>query len=146
LLPAEDFAQLHGVFQAGGGATSLAVINSRSSVALITAVMNGDAAAKAVLAAADELPRRIERRSQATALRCMCCDDTALWRGEAPAAIGVLLPFGIDPVSTVAAMAICSSCADGRRSAEIAQSVIAALRSHMPDLREFHPVADVGHA
>jgi hypothetical protein len=68
-----------------------------------------------------------------------------LWRGEAPAAVAVLLPFGVDRILVACGMGICRDCVGERTSAEIAQMVVEALRVHMPDLRTFTPVAQVGH-
>jgi hypothetical protein len=138
---------LEAVFSAGGGVMTLVVVNVRSAVSIISDAMAGDALAKSVLAAADQLLRRIERRTRATALPCMLCDDSVLWRGEAPSAVAVLLPYGIDPVRTAVGMALCANCAEGRTRAATAEAIVAKLRDGMlPDLRVFYPVAGAGHA
>jgi hypothetical protein len=124
---------LQAVFAAGGGVMTLTVLGPASAAALVAAVMEGDPVARLVLCAADRLLRRIERRTRTMALPCLLCDDGMLWRGEAPAA--------------VVGMGVCSGCAGDRRVGAITQMVVAALRAHMmPDLREFHAVAQIGHA
>ena len=47
-----------------------------------------------MLNAADQLLRQIHRRPQRSALPCMFCDSHTLWRGEPPAAVIMLMPFG----------------------------------------------------
>jgi hypothetical protein len=77
----------------------------------------------------------------------MLCDRGLLWRGQAPSAVAVLLPYGIDPVRTAVGMALCASCAEDRTRAATAQAIVVKLRAGMlPDLRVFHPMADAGHA
>jgi hypothetical protein len=138
---------LEAVFSAGGGVMTLVVVNDRSALSIVSDAMAGDALAKSVLAAADQLLRRIERRTRATALPCLLCDRGLLWRGEAPGAVAVLMPYGIDPVRTAVGMALCASCAEDRTRADTAQAIVAKLRDGMlPDLRVFYPVAEAGHA
>jgi hypothetical protein len=77
----------------------------------------------------------------------MLCDDSLLWRGHAPSAVAVLMPYGIDPVRTVVGMALCASCTEGRTRATTADAIVVKLRDGMlPDLRVFHPMAEAGHA
>jgi hypothetical protein len=81
-------------------------------------------------------------RTRTKALPCMLCDDSTLWRGEAPSAVAVLMPYGIDPVRTAVGMALCASCAEGRTRAATAEAIVLKLRAGMlPDLRVFHPMA-----
>jgi hypothetical protein len=125
---------------------TLTLITEASSVALIAAAMTGDAAAKAVLHAAERALRQIHRRSQRAALACMICDDDVLWRDEPPAAIALLTPYNVEPVSVAVGLAICSSCMAGRSERELGMAAVAKLRAGwMPDLRTFTP-AEAGHA
>ena len=134
------------VFAAGGGVMTLIVIGPTSAASIIVAVMEGDATAKIVLTAADRLLRQIHRRSRARALPCMLCDSGTLWRGEAPAAIGVLLPFGNAPATAIG-LAFCPDCAADRPEAALARAAVAKLRAGwMPDLRILPPMAAAGHA
>jgi hypothetical protein len=140
-------AGLRRVFESSQGAMTLTVLTSTSSATLLAAVMTGDAAAKAVLQAADRLLRQIHRRSQARALECWLCDSGALWRGEPPGAVGLLTPFGIEPARVAVGMAICSSCATDRSERELAHAAVAKLRGGMlPDLRLLPPMPQAGHA
>jgi hypothetical protein len=147
LLPDEDFQQLRQVFAAGGGAMTLIVINQRSAVSIVADAMAGDAVARVVLSAADQLLRRIERRTRTMALPCLLCDDGMLWRGEAPAAVAVLLPYGVDHVRAALGMAICENCAGELSNSATAQAVVVKLRAGMlPDLRVLPAMAQIGHA
>jgi hypothetical protein len=101
-------AGLRRVFAAGQGAMTMTVIGPTTAAALLADVMTGDAGARTVLEAADRLLRQIQRRSRARALPCLICDDNALWRGEPPAAIAVLTPFGIEPVGVAIGLAFCA--------------------------------------
>ena len=70
-----------------------------------------------------------------------------LWRGEPPAAVGLLTPFGIEPVRVAVGMAICSSYATDRSERELAHAAVAKLRGGMlPDLRLLPPMPQAGHA
>ena len=137
---------LREVIEAGDGAVTLTVIGPGSVRALVTAVMADDVLAKAVLQAADRLLRRIDRCSRARALPCLLCGDGLLWRGEAPHAVGVLTPYGIEARVAVG-LAFCSECAAGCSETALGHAVVAKFRAEwMPGLRSFQPVAQVGHA
>jgi hypothetical protein len=88
------------------------------------------------------------RRSRANALTCLLCDSGTLWRGEAPAAVAVLLPYGIMPAKLAVGMGLCSGCAADRVELELAHAAVARFRATgmMPGLRTFEPVAQIGHA
>jgi hypothetical protein len=137
---------LRAVFTTGAGVMTLTVIGAASAASIIAAVMEGDAAAEALLQAADRLLRQIHRRSRARALPCWLCDSGTLWRGEPPTAVGLLTPFGTEPVRTSLGMAICASCTAVRSERELAHAAVAKLRDGMlPDLRVFQPM-EAGHA
>jgi hypothetical protein len=117
---------LREVFEAGDGVLTLTVIGPASAASLIAAVVAGDVAAKVVLNAADQLLRRIQRRSRARALPCVLCDDNALWRGAAPHTVAI---------------------GEDRSEAELGMAAVAKLRAEwMPGLRTFLPTPEVGHA
>jgi hypothetical protein len=138
---------LRAVFEAGAGAMSLTIISPRTAFSVVVDAMNGDARAKLVLQATDQLLRKIDRRSRARALPCMLCDDGVLWRGEAPAAVGVLTPFGVVAVRTAVGMAVCADCATDRTEAELARAAVRKFRAGMmPDLRVLPPMPAAGHA
>lgn len=138
---------LREVFEAGDGVLTLTIIGPASAASLIAAVVAGDVAAKVVLNAADQLLRRIQRRSQARALPCALCDDNALWRGAAPHAIAILRPYDVDLTPVAIGMAICASCGEDRSEAELGMAAVAKLRAEwMPGLRTFLPTPGVGHA
>ena len=120
---------LREVHLAGDGVMTLSIVSSASAGALVTAVMAGDVAARTILTAADQLLRRIERRSRAWAMPCALCDDAALWRKEAPAAIGLLTPFGVECASVVVGLAICASCVGDRSDREIATAAVQPSRT-----------------
>jgi hypothetical protein len=138
---------LRRVFAAGLGAMTMTVIGPTTAAALLADVMTGDAGARTVLQAADRLLRQIQRRSRARALPCLICNDSALWRGEPPAAVAVLTPFGIEPVRVAVGMAICSCCAADGSERELGQAAVKKLREGMlPDLRLMPPMPRAGHA
>jgi hypothetical protein len=138
-----DIRQLH---EAGQGCMTLVIVTQASSASLVADAMNGDTTAKIVLNAADQQLRQIHRRSRPRALTCGLCDSGTLWRGEAPAAVGVLLPYGADPVRIATGLVFCASCAADRTARELGMAAVAKLRSDwMPDLRTFTP-AEAGHA
>ena len=144
----QDFQRgLRAVFVAGDGVMTLTIVGPTSAAAIVAAVIEGDAVARLVLSAADQLLRRVERRPRTAALPCMLCDDNVLWRDEAPAAVAVLLPYGVDHARAALGMAICESCAGELSNTATAQAVVARLRADMlPGLRTFIPAAEVGHA
>ena len=122
-------AGLRRVFESGQGAMTLTLVTSTSAAALVAAVLEDDVAAKAVLQAADRLLRQIHRRSRAHAMPCWLCDSGSLWRGEPPAAVGLLTPYGVEPVHAALGMAICSCCAaDGTGQGELRQAAVVKLR------------------
>jgi hypothetical protein len=126
---------------------TLTVITEASSVSLIAAVMTGDAAAKAVLHAADRALRQIHRRPRARALTCWLCDSGTLWRDEPPAAIAVLTPYAAEPACVAIGLALCQACASDCSEREVGMAAVAKLRAGpMPDLRVFQPMAEAGHA
>lgn len=138
---------LRQVFDAGGGCMTLTVLTAASSVSIVVNAMNGDAAAKVMLTAADQLLRRISRRSRHNALVCTLCDGHVLWRGEAPGAVGVLTPFNVVPVRTAIGVGICSACVGDRSEAEIAHAAVVRFRpSWLPDLRVMEVQTQAGHA
>jgi hypothetical protein len=136
------------VWDAGQGAMSLIILTPNASTTIVANAMAGDALAKIVMTAADQLLRRIHRRSRARALPCLTCDSAMLWRCEPPAAVGVLLPFGIVQVRIAIGLAVCSGCAEGHTEQEIAHSAADRLRRGcMPGLRLLPPMSVVaGHA
>jgi hypothetical protein len=137
---------LREVFEAGAGAMSLTIISPRTAFSVVVDAMNGDTTAKIVLQATDQLLRKIDCRSRARAVPCMLCDG-ALWRGEAPAAVGVLTPFGVVAVRTAVGMAVCADCATDRTEAELARAAVRKFRAGMlPDLRVLPPMPAAGHA
>jgi hypothetical protein len=133
--------QQHGIrrlLEACDGCMMLAVC--RTEVAGLP--RTGDRVADTVKSAAALLIRRIGRRSRARAAPCVFC-DAPLWRGEPPAAILVLMPFGLSEEHDVAGVLICARCAAGRTDCELTHRVI----DLMPDARILPPpVAAVGHA
>ena len=138
---------LREVFDAGSGVMTLVVLTARSSRSLVCDAIDGDATAKTVLAAADQLLRRIHRRSAGTALPCMLCDRNPLCRSEPPGAVAVLLPFGIVPVRNAVGLAICTDCTEARIGSALANAVVAQLRDGaLPDLRALPALAQAGHA
>jgi len=140
-------AGLREVLDAAGGVMSLAIITTQSSRALVCEAVGGDATAKTVLAAADELLRRIERRSEQAPLRCTLCDRNALCRSEPPGAVAVLLPYGIVSVRNAIGMALCVACTESRSRTALANAVAAQLRTNaLPDLRTLPAMSATGHA
>lgn len=138
---------LREVFDAGGGCMTLTVLTAASSVSIVVNAMNGDAAAKVMLTAADQLLRRISRRSRHNALVCTLCDGHVLWRGEAPGAVGVLTPFNVEPVRAAIGVGICSACVGDRAEIELAHATVSRFRAEMmPGLRVLPPMAEIGHA
>ena len=126
---------------------TLALITAASSVSLVVDAMNGDTAAKGVLAAANRLLQQIDQCSRADAMTCWLCDDNALWRDEAPGAIGVLMPYGAEPMRVAVAMALCPDCTAVHSGRELGYAAVTKLRTGwMPGLRTFVPVAAAGHA
>ena len=135
------------VFESGQGAMTLTLVTSTSAAALVAAVMKGDPAAAAVLQGADRLLRQIHRRSRARALPCWLCDSGSLWRGEPPAAVGLLTPFGVEPLRVAVGMAVCASCTADRSERGLAMAAVGKLRDGMlPDLRVLPPMPQAGHA
>ena len=140
-------AGLRDVLAAGQGAMTLVVLTSDTAVSLVIDAMNGEAGARTVLNSADQLLRRIHRRSQRSALPCMLCDDRTLWRGEPPAAVIMLMPFGVDPIRAAVGAGICLSCADDRPRTELLHAAMARFRDGwMPDLRALPVMAQAGNA
>jgi hypothetical protein len=134
---------IRAVFKAG--AVTMHVLGPTSSDALVRAALEGDAGARAILSAADRLLRQIHRRPQPRALPCWVCGGS-LWRDEPPAAIAVLVPYGIEPRVAVG-MAICSCCAADRSERELGLQAVSKLRDEMlPDLRVLPAMAEAGHA
>jgi hypothetical protein len=76
----------------------------------------------------------------------LICDDGALWRGDPPAALALLMPYEIGPVRAAISMAFCAGCSADCSERELGMAAVVRLRAWIPDLREFHPVAQVGHA
>jgi hypothetical protein len=149
LLPSEAALIQHDIQQlldAGNGCLTLTAITPASSPALVAAVVAGDPESKLALAAADMALRQIEQRSRDRPLPCLLCDDGTLWRGEVPAAIIVLLPSNVEPV-TAAGFAVCTRCAKSHTTTELAHAAVVKLRAGwMPDLRLLPPMAAAGHA
>jgi hypothetical protein len=134
------------VFDAGGGCMTLVILTPDASASIITDAVAGDATANAILTAADQLLRRIHRRSRTRALPCLLCDATMLWRCEPPGAVGVLVPFGV-AARVAIGLAICCCCAEDRTETELAHVAVGRLRAGMlPDLRILPPMAVAGHA
>lgn len=140
-------AGLSEVFEAGGGALTLIVITTESAATIVAAAMEGDLAAKTILAAGDQLLRSIEQRSRANAMACALCDDNALWRDEAPGAIGLLTPFNVDDVHVAVGLAVCGACAADRSERQLGLAMVTKLRTEwLPDLRVLPTIHAVGHA
>lgn len=142
-----DFeSDVRAIHAAGQGAMTLTVVGPASAASIINAVMEGDSAARVVLSAADRLLRRVQRRTRGKAMPCFLCGGE-LWSGEAPAAVGVLTPYGIDCVRTAIGFGFCSACASDCADAELAQAAVLAFRAGMmPDLRVLPAMAHAGHA
>ena len=140
-------AGLRDMLEAGQGAMTLIVLTASTSIALVVDAVNDEAGARAVLNAADQLLRRIHRRSRRNALPCLLCDDYTLWRGEPPGAIAMLLPYGGQAVRTAIGTVICSHCADERSRSELLHAAMSRFRDGwLPDLRVLPPMAEAGHA
>jgi hypothetical protein len=138
-------ADLRRVLEAGGGCATLIVLGPKSSAQLLRDVADGDAQAIGVLQAADQLLRKIQRRSRANAMPCWFCGG-ALWRCAPAAALGLLVPLGVVPVRSVVALAFCADC--NRDERELGKLAVQKMRAEMmPDLRLLPAVmAQVGHA
>jgi hypothetical protein len=140
-------AGLGEVFAAGGGALTLIVITTESAASIVAAAMQGEVAAKTILAAGDQLLRSIEQRSRANAMACALCNDNVFWRDEAPTAIGLLTPFNVDDVHVAVGLAFCEACAAKRTDRHLGLAMVTKLRAEwMPDLRVLPPMPAAGHA
>jgi hypothetical protein len=150
LLPSEAAAIEHDLQQLldiGSGCLTLVVVTQTSARALVAATMAGDAESRLALAAADIALRQIEQRSRDRPLPCLLCDEATLWRGEAPGALVVVLPYAVAPVCTAAGFAICGDCAESHTAAGLAQAAVKKLRAGwMPDLRILPVMSAAGHA
>lgn len=125
---------------------TLVILTSTSSAALVAEAAKGCNHARTVLHAANRLLWKIQRRTRGKAMPCFLCGGE-LWSGEAPAAVGVLMPYGIDCIRTAIGFGFCSACAADRAEAELAQAVVHAFRAGlMPDLRQIQPMMQAGHA
>jgi hypothetical protein len=141
-------AELHHALEAGAGCMTLIILGPKSSVALLNDVMADDLQAKGVLAAADRALRRIQRRSQARAMACWLCNDSALWRNEPPHALGLLVPLGVLPIRVALALGFCSCCVADRDERALGMLAVRKLREGVwSDLRLLPPMmAQAGHA
>jgi hypothetical protein len=125
----------------------LTIVTASSSVSLLVDAMSGDATAKTVLVAAEQLLRRIERRSRNRPLPCLTCDSNTLWREEPPGAVAVLMSFGLKPIRTAIGVAVCADCVADRSGLELGMAAVAMFRSTlMPDLRVIPAPSAAGHA
>jgi hypothetical protein len=74
-------------------------------------------------------------------------DASSLWRKEAPTAIGLLVPFGVECPSVAVGLAFCDACAADRPERELGMAMVARLRAGpLPGLRIFSPMPQAGHA
>jgi hypothetical protein len=92
------------IHAAGQGCMTLIIVSQKSTAMLVGKVMKGCPYARATLAAADRLLRKVHRRPRTRALPCLICGE-AMWRCEPPGAVGALLPFGIEPVRIAVGLA-----------------------------------------
>lgn len=99
-----------------------------------------------VLAAADQLLRKIHRRTRAHPLPCLTCGN-AMWRNEPPHALGVLVPFGTVP-RVALALAFCAGCTTDRDERALGMLAVSKLREGVwSDLRLLPTVmSQAGHA
>jgi hypothetical protein len=118
------------------------------TIAVLTAArarqpLTGDHVDDAMKASTTLLLRRISLRSRADAAACLFC-AAPLWRGSPPAAIGVLMPYGMaDAAHDVIGMLICTNCVQDHSQAELVRAVL----SRLPGSRALPaPVNAVGHA
>jgi hypothetical protein len=141
-------AELHRVLEVGGGCMTLVVLGPKTSAALLRDVMADDLQAKGILAAADRTLRQIHRRSQARAMLCWLCGDSALWRGAAPHALGLLVPLNVLPIRTAIGLAFCERCVVDRGEDALGQAAVVKMREEvLPDLRLLPPMMQqAGHA
>jgi hypothetical protein len=134
--------QQHGIrrlLEACDGVVTLAVLTAERARRPLT----GDHSADRMKCAATLLLRRISLRSRADAAACMLC-AAPLWHGSPPAAVAVLLPYGMaDAAHDVIGTLICASCATGHSNCELTHRVLGML----PGSRALPtPVSGVGHA
>ena len=141
-------AELHRLIAVGGGCMTLIILGPQTSVALLRDVADGDLQAVGVLAAADRTLRRIHRRSQARAMPCWLCGDSALWRNEPPHALGLLVPLGVLPIRVAIGLAYCEHCVADRDEDALGQATVVRIREGMlPNLRLLPAMTQqVGHA
>ena len=85
---------LHRVFALGGGIVTLTLLHTPGAMAIVDEAIRGDAKAKTIMTAAEDLLRRLEELEAGSALACTLCDAGALCCGVLPGGIGVLVAVG----------------------------------------------------